>query len=539
MLQSGCCSVVLKSAAFCGVRFAVEGVFSVGLSWWCMAVSVDFGHGTPSEGQLFTTKHLGDPVVASAGSTWDSVLLELRGELDAQVIAAWLKPLRHQKTERPASGEPEIYLAASNKFAADHIRAHYIDRIARAASRVLGAAAPRIRISVDASALPTNISSKIEAAKDVLKNISALQRPVPAAVPATDRPKPVARPRPVRTSAQESNLNAHYEFSNFIVGSCNQFAYAASMQTADNLGATFNPLFIYGGVGLGKTHLVNAIGNAALRKGKKVLLVSSESFVNELIAALRANRMQQFKSKFRSLDVLIIDDVQFIMGKERTQEEFFHTFNELHQRRKQIIITSDKVPQKLTGLEERLRTRFASGLTADLQAPDFETRVAILVKKAEQMGLSLAVDVAQFVAEKISTNIRELEGALNQISAFSSVHRAPLSLSLAEEALRGHIADRTVDISAELIQRTVAKKHNITINELLGKRRTQNVALARQIAMYLCRRMTGCSFPEIGALFGGRDHSTVIHAQRVIEERMAADSTFRNEIAALKNSIGE
>jgi chromosomal replication initiator protein len=266
-------------------------------------------------------------------------------------------------------------------------------------------------------------------------------------------------------------------------------------------------------------------------------MISSESFVNELISSLRANRMQEFKQKFRSLDLLIIDDIQFMIGKERTQEEFFHTFNELHQKHKQIILTSDKLPQELIGVEERLRTRFASGLSCDLQPPDFETRVAILSKKAEMAGVSVNRDIAELLSERVSSNIRELEGALTRLLALSSLRNEPLSRVLAEEAVKGYAPRTKPDITTEYIQRFVSEKYGVSISDLLGKRRTQNIAQTRQLAMYLCRRLTGCSYPEIGALFGGRDHSTVIHAFRVMEEKMQEDAAFKTDIDKLLNDF--
>ena len=340
-----------------------------------------------------------------------------------------------------------------------------------------------------------------------------------------------------RGGADQTNLNPKSNFSNYVVGACNQFAHAVSLRVSENLGGHYNPLFIYGGVGLGKTHLANAIGNAAHRRGAKVLLVSSEYFLNELISCVRSNRMDQFKKRFRSLDLLIIDDIQFLTGKERTQEEFFHTFNELHHRRKQIVITSDKMPQELVGLEERLRTRFASGLSCDLQAPDFETRVAILMKKAENSGISLPSDIAGFLAERIETNVRELEGALNRVQALSSLHNIPITKELAEEVLRSFSSHMLREITPELIKKIVAERYNVSVNDLLGKRRTQNIAFARHVAMHLCRSMTGCSYPEIGALFGGRDHSTVIHANRVIDTKRGLDPQINADVEKLINKI--
>ena len=249
--------------------------------------------------------------------------------------------------------------------------------------------------------------------------------------------------------------------------------------------------------------------------------------------------MEQFKTKFRSIDLLIIDDIQFIIGKERTQEEFFHTFNDLYNRHKQIILTSDKVPQELVGLEERLRTRFASGLSVDLQAPDYETRVAILIKKAENGGFELSEEVARLIAKHIDTNVRELEGALNKLQALSSMHQSPLTLSLAEQVLKSFAPTRHREITAETIQKVVAERFNVSINDLIGKRRTHNIAFARQVAMYLCRKLTGCSYPEIGALFGGRDHSTVIHANRAIGEKAASDPQFTIDLDVIEKRLSD
>lgn len=317
-----------------------------------------------------------------------------------------------------------------------------------------------------------------------------------------------------------TNLNVNYNFSNFVIGNCNQFAHAACLKVSESPGTSYNPLLIYGGVGLGKTHLANAIGNAASRRKKKVLLASSETFVSELITSLKTNSMDRFKSKFRSLDILIIDDIQFLIGKERTQEEFFHTFNELYGKQKQIIITSDKLPQDLIGLEERLRTRFASGLSVDLQAPDFETRVAILSKKAEANGIGIPSEVARIIANRIDTNVRELEGALTRLQALCSLLGEAPSVEIAQKVIDTIAPSRSRELTTDAIKQAVARQFNVSINDLTGKRRTQNIALARQVAMYLCRKHTARSFPEIGALFGGRDHSTVIHAIKAVNDKL-------------------
>lgn len=346
-----------------------------------------------------------------------------------------------------------------------------------------------------------------------------------------------AADRSERYSAKGTNLNPNYNFANFIVGGCNEFASAVAMQVSRNPGTSYNPLFIYAGVGLGKTHLVNAIGNHVRRKGKSVLLVSSELFVNEMISSMKNGSMAKFKEKFRSIDMLIIDDIQFLNGKKTTQEEFFHTFNDLYNRRKQIVITSDKVPQELIGIEERLKTRFSSGISADMQTPDFETRVAILTKKAESSGIHLPGPVVHLLSEKIDTNIRELEGALNRIHAFSTLQNHPIDMDMAREALKAILPERNRDITPVSIQEIVSRRYCVSVGDITGKRRTHNIARARHVAMYVCRKMTGCSYPEIGAIFGGRDHSTVIHAFRTIEEKISSDSDFQSEIELIEKEL--
>lgn len=455
---------------------------------------------------------------------WSDVLSVLQEKLDKRVVSGWIKPLLLSKIDRTPQ-HARVVLKTPNRFVAEHVHHHYRSALTQAFSTVLQLSSITVDLEISAG--------------EALQAGGIAQNLIPQQLSTKKSHVGDTKHSSQRRAKQlfEPNLNPRYNFSNFVVGGCNQFSHAAALQVSENLGATYNPLFIYGGVGLGKTHLVNAIGNATLRRGKQVLMVSSESFVNELISALRANRMQEFKGKFRSLDLLIIDDVQFMIGKERTQEEFFHTFNELHQRHKQIILTSDKLPQELVGLEERLRTRFVSGLSADLQPPDFETRVAILTKKAESAGIHIERDVAELIAERVSTNIRELEGALTRLLALSSLRNEPVSRSLAEEAVKGYSPRLKPDLTTEYIQRTIAERYGVSISDLLGKRRTQNIAHTRQVAMYLCRRLTGCSYPEIGALFGGRDHSTVIHAFRVIDERIQSDLKFKGEIEGLLNDF--
>lgn len=342
---------------------------------------------------------------------------------------------------------------------------------------------------------------------------------------------PASRRRPIRFGA----LVPRYTFATFVVGASNQFANAACKAVAAQPGHHYNPLFLYGGVGLGKTHLANAIGHATLEGNPeaRVAYLSAEAFMTQLITALRRDRMDEFKSTFRKIDVLIIDDVQFLANRERTQEEFFHTFNALHEAHRQIILTSDTVPKDIPGLEERLRNRFEWGLIADLQPPDMETRVAILEKKAEIDGLELPRDVAIHLASKIDSNVRELEGCLTRLSAFASLSKTAITVDFARHVLHDLLRDRST-VSIETIQRLVCEHYGVRLSDLLSKKRTRSIVFPRQIAMYLSRKLTGSSFPTIGDRFGGRDHSTVIHANYTIERRIKDDQRLRASVEELE-----
>jgi len=342
-----------------------------------------------------------------------------------------------------------------------------------------------------------------------------------------------------RQTTKEEGLNPSYTFKSFVVGSCNQFAHAAALAVANLPAKNYNPLFIYGGVGLGKTHLVNAIGNQIVEKDSsaRVSYLSSEKFTNELINCLRYEKMTDFRNKYRTKDVLLVDDIQFLGGKERTQEEFFHTFNALYDSNKQIVITSDKLPKDIPGLEERLRSRISWGLIADIQPPDIETKVAILCKKAEIYNISLSNEVGLFLAAQLGSNIRELEGALTRLRAYSSLTGQEISASMAKEILRDILSDRQKTITVENIQKVVANYYNIKVSDLKSSRKLKIYAVPRQIAMYLCRNMTKASFPEIGTKFGGKDHSTVIHAFRQVEKRATEDRDLKNVLDSLKNEL--
>jgi chromosomal replication initiator protein len=336
-----------------------------------------------------------------------------------------------------------------------------------------------------------------------------------------------------------NNINPRYTFSDFVVGNSNQFCHAAAMRVAEKPGQSYNPLFIYGGVGLGKTHLLHAIGNAVVARSpsSRVLYMSSETFTNELILALRHAKMEEFKRKLRTIEVLLIDDIQFISGKERTQEEFFHTFNALYSAKRQIVITSDKIPTDIPGIEERLQTRFSWGLTADLQAPDFETRVAILKQKALLEEFQLPHEVSHLIAERISSNVRELEGALTRLHAMSSIQSVPISLEMAKTTLKPLLQPKVVNITVDDIKKAVSNHFNLKVSEIISKRRTKNLSFPRHIAMYLCRKHTTASYPEIGEHFGGRDHSSVIHAASVVSSKLATDVKVKEIIDGIEKMI--
>ena len=350
-------------------------------------------------------------------------------------------------------------------------------------------------------------------------------------------------------SATASNANARpelhpglaprYTFPEFVVGSSNQFAHAAAQAVANQPGEKYNPLFIYGGVGLGKTHLATAIGHhlwATSNQRRKVLFMPAEVFMNELISSLRRDKMGEFKEKFRRVDALILDDVQFLAGRERTQEEFFHTFNSLHTDRHQIVLTSDKVPRDIPGLEDRLRNRFESGLIADIAPPDLETRVAIIQKKAALERLPLPPEVALYIAQNVSANVRELEGCLTRLAALASMGKTAITTEFARQALRDLIRTHEIKPDIESIQKTVSDFFHIRLADLKSKKRTQHIAFCRQVAMYLCRKMTDSSFPVIGEAFG-RDHSTVIHAHNLIARRIGNDSAFRFSIEKIEREL--
>ncbi|MBE3090751.1 MAG: chromosomal replication initiator protein DnaA, partial [Candidatus Atribacteria bacterium] len=328
------------------------------------------------------------------------------------------------------------------------------------------------------------------------------------------------------------DLNPRYTFDSFVIGNDNRFAHAACLAVAQSPAKAYNPLFVYGVVGVGKTHLMQAIGNYIIQHNPKakVLYISSEKFTNELINSIKDDRTVAFRDKYRNVDILLIDDIQFLAGKERTQEEFFHTFNTLYESNKQIAITSDCPPKDITTLEERLRSRFEWGLTTDIQPPDLETRIAILRKKAQAENLNVPAEVIAFIAEKISSNIRQLEGALTKLVAFSTFNKKELSVSLAQNILKDIIPLENKKISIDQIQKSVADYYTIKVNSLLSKKRTKDVVLARQVAIYLSRELTDLSLTSIGGAFGGKDHTTIIHSCNKIKNKIKKDNNFKGII---------
>jgi len=433
---------------------------------------------------------------------------KMRNKISELNYKTWFDPICGAETK-----DSTFFLVVPNKFVADWIRDYYEDIIIAELHALTGEI--------------LRLGFKISPPKGVVQNGVAPER-----LKKEDNA--------AQKSRSLENLNPKYDFARFVVGSSNQFAHAASRAVCDLPGGHYNPLFIYGGVGLGKTHLLHAVGLELARKHQhlNIIMVNAEAFVNELINSIRYEKMPEFRKKYRErCDVLLIDDVQFIAGKERSQDELFHTFNDLHDSQRQIVVTSDKFPKDIPGLEARLRSRFEWGLIADIQPPDLETRVAILKKKAEQGNLRCPDDVAMFVASSIKTNVRELEGSLIRINAFASLAGSPITVDFAREVLKNLISEKEHRCSIESVQKAVANHFKVGINDLKSPRRVKTLAHPRQIAMYLCKKHTQTSYPEIGGKFGGKDHTTVMHACRKIERLIKEDPRLASDIAVLERII--
>ncbi len=448
-----------------------------------------------------------EPASESIDAVWRSALDVLAddGALSAQnrSFLRLVKPL--------AVVEDNVFLAVAEDFTKNYVETTLRGSVTEALSEVLGRDV-RIAVTVDASVSPPEPTDE-----------SAEETPRPS----MRRPQP--EPKPV---VEDPHLNPRYTFDTFVIGPSNRFAHAAALAVAESPGKTYNPLFIYGGSGLGKTHLLHAIGHYTrhLKPQTRVRYVNSEEFTNDFINSIRDDRSLSFKRTYREVDVLLIDDIQFLQGKEQTLEEFFHTFNALHNAGKHVVITSDVSPRYLDGIEERMRTRFEWGLMTDVQPPDLETRVAILRKKAAADAVNAPSDVLEYIASNITSNIRELEGALIRVTAFAALNRQPVDLSLAQVVLKDLISDDDSEITAASIIGKTAEYFGISIEDLTGTSRSRVFVTARQIAMYLCRQLTDLSLPKIGEHFGGKDHTTVMYAVKKVEDQIAQRRQMYNQV---------
>ncbi|HSJ06653.1 MAG TPA: chromosomal replication initiator protein DnaA [Longimicrobiales bacterium] len=454
----------------------------------------------------------------TAAEAWSRILERARPLLPEHTFRIWL-----EHTEPLALSHDRLAVAAGSDFAAEWIEDKYGDLLADVAERVFGRA--------------IGLTFQHQSRDGV-----ARPAPPPEAEPAGQQaPTPMSTTPPPGGVVFGSPLNDRYSFERFVVGANNQLAAAACRAVAEAPARMYNPLFIYGGVGLGKTHLMHAIGHVLLLRdgAKRVAYVSSERFTNDLIASIQEGRMSDFRRRYRDIDLLLIDDVHFLGEKERTQEEFFHTFNALHDAQRQIVMTSDRPPKEIPGLEERLVSRFEWGLVTDIKPPDLETRVAILRKKAEDDRIALADEVLDYIARNCRSNVRELEGAVIKLLAYSSLTRREVTLELAKEALGGVLrSGPPVELTADLIRDRVAAEWGTTVDGLTSKRRTKDLTVPRQVAMYLIRELLDLSLVEVGNLFGGRDHSTVIHAVNKVEEDMGEDDAFRARVELLRGQLG-
>ncbi len=436
---------------------------------------------------------------------WDRILGSLQAKVNNQSFNTWLKP-----TQQLSLAHGTLQVEVPSLLFADWINRNYLPLIQESAREL------------DCGDLHVRFTSRQPGAGS---SVTAPARASDAPRSGAGRPAPPAAAPPQGPS---SGLNPRYTFGSFVVSSCNQFAHAAARAVAEDPSTHYNPLYVYGGVGLGKTHLMHAIGNQITRSqpGLRQMYISTETFMNELINSIRFEKTIDFKERYRNVDLLLIDDIQFLAGKERTQEEFFHTFNALYESQKQIVMTSDCPPRDIPTLEERLRSRFEWGLIADIQPPDLETKVAILNKKAEAENVTLPEDVALFISSRIRSNIRELEGSLIRLIAFASLTGRRIDLEMAKETLKDLIEDRGRSVTVEAIQKFVANYYHLKVTELKARNNSKHISFPRQVAMYLCKRLTDKSLPAIGTQFGGKHHTTVLHAVRKIESMRQRDKEF-------------
>ena len=455
-------------------------------------------------------------------NVWGKILHSLKGRLNQQTLDTWFSPIQFESLD---SSQHVIRLRAPNQVIKDTVVTNY--------GKVLADSLNELRLS------GYSVGWVVGKVTDwVPENIS-----VNSEIVTHDDSQPLSSPATVAevsSAPPEPSLSSKYTYESFVVGTCNQFAHAASKAVAEAPGRTYNPLYLYGGVGLGKTHLMHACGHAIKSRNQhlKLCYISSERFMNDLINAIRYDKTQSFREKYRSVDVLLIDDVQFMAGKERTQEEFFHTFNALYDQQKQIVISSDCPPREIPTLEERLHSRFEWGLIADIEPPDLETKIAIVKRKGDQMGVTIPDDVAMFIAGRVKSNIRELEGSLVRLIAIASLRGEPISKSLAQDAIRNIAKEEESGvITIQQIQKAVAQTYKLTNEELLSKNNARQISHPRQVAMYLCKNLTKHSYPEIGRAFGGKHHTTVMHSVEKIEAQVTTDETLQRLISELSESL--
>ncbi|MBY7975869.1 chromosomal replication initiator protein DnaA [Vibrio fluvialis] len=465
-----------------------------------------------------------------SSSLWLQCLQQLQEELPAAEFSMWVRPLQAELNDNT------LTLFAPNRFVLDWVRDKYINNINRLLQEFCGHDVPSLRFEVGSRRVVAPKPAPTRTAADVAAESSA--------------PAQLAQRKPIHKTwdddtaaaadiAHRSNVNPKHKFNNFVEGKSNQLGLAAARQVSDNPGAAYNPLFLYGGTGLGKTHLLHAVGNAIVdnNPNAKVVYMHSERFVQDMVKALQNNAIEEFKRYYRSVDALLIDDIQFFANKERSQEEFFHTFNALLEGNQQIILTSDRYPKEINGVEDRLKSRFGWGLTVAIEPPELETRVAILMKKAEDHQIHLPDEVAFFIAKRLRSNVRELEGALNRVIANANFTGRPITIDFVREALRDLLALQEKLVTIDNIQKTVAEYYKIKVADLLSKRRSRSVARPRQLAMALSKELTNHSLPEIGDAFGGRDHTTVLHACRKIEQLREESHDIKEDYSNLIRTL--
>jgi len=453
---------------------------------------------------------------------WQQCMDRLQDELPATQYSMWIRPLR------AVHEDDTLTLFAPNRFVLDWVRDKYLDNINSFLVEVMGSESPTLRFDIGSKPAPV-VEKPQPQAKISQQHVSPNVLVKPSWEKESDAPQAVLA----------SNINRSYTFDNFVEGKSNQLGRAAAIQVAENPGGAYNPLFLYGGTGLGKTHLLHAVGNGILahNPNAKIVYMHSERFVQDMVKALRNNAIEEFKRYYRSVDALLIDDIQFFANKDRSQEEFFHTFNALLEGNHQVILTSDKYPKEIIGVEDRLKSRFGWGLTVAIEPPELETRVAILQRKADESNVHLPDEVAFFIAKRLRSNVRELEGALNRVIANANFTGRPITIDFVKEALRDLLALQAKLVTIDNIQKTVAEYYKIKISDLLSKRRTRSVARPRQMAMALSKELTNHSLPEIGEAFGGRDHTTVLHACRKIVQLRDENHDIKEDYSNLIRTL--